>query len=70
MGIRVNAVCPGVTDTDMFNCFSEADKKEIIESIPLQRVAEPNEIADAIYFAATNGFMTGSVINITGGSII
>ncbi|MEG1710307.1 MAG: SDR family NAD(P)-dependent oxidoreductase [Clostridia bacterium] len=69
-GIRVNAVAPGVTQTEMFDTFCETDKKLIIENVPLNRAATPEEIAEGIYFIATHKYTTGIVLNLTGGSVI
>ena len=48
-GIRVNAVSPGVIDTDMMRSFSDEDKKNLIYDTPLQRLGSPQDVADVIY---------------------
>ncbi|MGY3211824.1 SDR family oxidoreductase [Mucilaginibacter sp. HD30] len=69
--IRVNAVSPGVVDTGWWN-FLPADKKDetfaaFSKQIKVGRVGQPEEIADAILFAAGNPYMTGKVIACDGG---
>lgn len=69
--IRVNAVSPGVVDTGWWD-FLPADKKtetfaEFSKQIKVGRVGQPEEIADAILFAAANNYMTGKVIACDGG---
>ena len=62
-GIRVNAVSPGVIDTEMNAHLSEEDRKELAEETPLQRIGKPEEIADAVLFLASEraAFITGQV---------
>ena len=69
--IRVNAVAPGCTDTPMTSYLTETDKKEIISSTPLERIATPEDIANAIYFLASDesSFITGEVLPVTGGVV-
>lgn len=69
-GIIVNSVSPGFTKTDLTtNTNSEASLKKIIKSIPLNRLANTNEIADLIIFLTSdlNQYMTGQNIVIDGG---
>lgn len=68
-GITVNAVAPGVVETDMLNHLNENEKKELIEQIPLKRFATPKEIADIVLFLASNkaDYITGQTIQIDGG---
>jgi 3-oxoacyl-[acyl-carrier protein] reductase len=70
-GIRVNAVAPGVIDTDMNSNLSAADKKEIIENTPLLRIGTPSDIAEAVHFLASEkaSFITGQVLTVDGGYI-
>ena len=53
-GITVNALAPGVVDTDMMNCFTPEEKNEIEAEIPLGRFASPEEIALSALFLAEN----------------
>ena len=68
-GICVNCVAPGFIDTDMNSHLSRADKVEFAESISLGRVGRAEEVADAIYFLASEGsnYITGEVLSINGG---
>jgi NAD(P)-dependent dehydrogenase (short-subunit alcohol dehydrogenase family) len=69
--IRVNALAPGVVKTDFnANIWDSPEKeKRIASSIPLGRLAEPEDIADSAVFLASDasGYITGEVISINGG---
>lgn len=66
--IRVNAVCPGYTDTDLYRSELAGDDTPP-ESIPAGRVADPDEIADAIRFLASEeaSYVNGEVLTVDGG---
>ena len=70
-GVRINAVAPGPTDTAMLSRFTgSAERKAgLVAGVPLQRMGEPDEIANAIVFLASNksSFTTGQVLSIDGG---
>ncbi len=66
-GILVNAIAPGVIDTDMLSIFSEEDLENLKDDIPLQRFGEPQEVAELALFLAEQKYITGEVININGG---
>lgn len=68
-GITVNSVAPGFTKTDMTGGIPEKVAEQIVSTIPLGRMAEPEEIAHAAVFLAgrESGYITGSVINVNGG---
>jgi NAD(P)-dependent dehydrogenase (short-subunit alcohol dehydrogenase family) len=70
-GVRVNAVAPGPTETGMLNRFTgTAERKAALASgVPLGRIGEPDEIARAIVFVASNAasFMTGQIVTVDGG---
>ncbi len=68
-GIRVNCVAPGMIDTRMNDLFSEQEKREISEEIPLGRIGKPEEVAEAVYFLAGDSasYMTGQVLGVNGG---
>lgn len=70
--IRVNCVCPGVIDTEMNSCYSEATMARLAEQTPLGRIGQPEEVADSIYFLASEaaGFVTGQILGINGGFVI
>ncbi len=71
-GITVNAIAPGVVDTDMMNSFSKEEKAALSEDIPLGRFATPEEIAQtALFLAEKSGdYITGQVISPNGGLVI
>ncbi|MFA7637298.1 MAG: 3-oxoacyl-ACP reductase FabG [Monoglobales bacterium] len=71
-GITVNAVAPGVTDTDMISDFTREEIKEITNEIPLGRIASPRDIAlSALFLAGESGdYITGQVLSPNGGIII
>ncbi len=70
-GVRINAVAPGPTDTAMLNRFTgSAERKAgLVAGVPLQRVGQPDEIANAIVFLASSrsSFTTGQVLSVDGG---
>src|SRR6202165_3749981 len=70
-GVRVNAVAPGPVETAMLDRITgNADRKAgLVAGVPLKRAGRPDEIADAIVFAASGkaSFITGQVINVNGG---
>ena len=70
-GVRVNAVAPGPTETGMLNRFTgnEANKTALVSGVPLGRTAQPEEIAQAIVFLASDAasFMTGQIVTVDGG---
>lgn len=66
-GIRINVVAPGPTKTDMLAKVEGADLDRLIESSPLRRIAEPEEIADAIFKISTLSYLTGALVPVSGG---
>ena len=70
----MNCVAPGWVDTDMSKPTLEtkADARPLLATIPLGRVAKPEEIAGPILFAASDlaTFVTGEVINVNGGAVL
>ena len=71
-GIRVNCVAPGAVDTEMNARFSKEDMEAVAEESALGYIGKPEEIAEAVFFAASEkaSYMTGAVINVNGGSVI
>tara|TARA_B100000900_G_scaffold400922_1_gene405047 strand:- start:8693 stop:9436 length:744 start_codon:yes stop_codon:yes gene_type:complete len=69
--IRSNSIAPGVTKTDMFDQIDEKALNSSIERTPLNRVAEPEEIANVALFLASDlsSFITGQTIRVDGGII-
>jgi 2-hydroxycyclohexanecarboxyl-CoA dehydrogenase len=67
--ITVNCVCPGPTDTPLLQAQPEFMREKLTRAIPFRRVAEPQEIADAVLFFASDlsSYVTGQVISVSGG---
>ena len=69
--IRVNAVAPGVIDTDMNACYSEDTLRMLAEKTPLGRLGTPEEIASCVCFLAEDAtFLTGQVLTADGGFLL
>ncbi|WP_099320127.1 elongation factor P 5-aminopentanone reductase [Anaerococcus sp. Marseille-P3625] len=69
-GIRVNAVAPGIVDTDMMrNDFSYQELEELKKEVSVNRFAKPEEIADLINYLISDqaSYITGDIIHINGG---
>ncbi len=68
--IRVNAVAPGVTNTDMIASLPEAQLAPIVKTIPLGRIGEPSDIANAFLFLASDlaSYVTGEILQVDGGA--
>ncbi|KFN01355.1 SDR family oxidoreductase [Bacillus clarus] len=68
-GLRVNAVSPGAIETEMLSVFSEEDKTEIAEDIPLGRIGLPEDVAKTVSFLVSPGasYITGQIIGVNGG---
>ncbi len=69
--IRVNAVAPGVTRTDMVAALPEEMVARVSAGIPLGRVGEPLDVANAFLFLASEmgSYVTGAVLGVDGGSV-
>ena len=67
--INVNCVCPGPTDTPLMAAVPDKVKDALIKAIPLRRLAQPQEVADAIAFfaGAHSDYVTGQVLSVSGG---
>jgi 3-oxoacyl-[acyl-carrier protein] reductase len=68
-GITVNAVAPGLVDTDMTKAISAGAHEEWAKKIPLQRLGTPEDIAAAVRFLASDeaAYITGHVLSVNGG---
>ena len=68
-GITVNAVAPGMIDTDMTRELPEPQRQTLLASIPLGRLGQPEEIAAVVAFLASDagGYVTGETIHVNGG---
>ena len=70
-GVRINAVAPGPTETGMLDRFTgNAEKKAgLVSTVPLGRVGEPDEIANALVFLCSHqaSFISGHVLSVDGG---
>lgn len=66
--IRVNAVAPGITKTDMVTALPEEMIEPLIKTIPLGRIGEPRDIANAFLFLASDlaSYITGNVLSVDG----
>jgi 3-oxoacyl-[acyl-carrier protein] reductase len=67
--ITVNAVAPGLIDTDMIRELSEARRQAMIDAIPLQRLGESRDIANAVAFLVSPeaSYITGETLHVNGG---
>lgn len=73
-GVRVNAVCPGVIDTEMITRFTHGDPAEaaqLLQTEPVGRMGAPEEIADAVVWLCSDraSFVTGQAIAVDGGFV-
>lgn len=68
-GIRVNAVAPGLTDTKMAKQMEKKAGEEMVEASSMKRLGKPEEIADAVFFLASDqaSFITGQILRVDGG---
>ncbi len=68
-GITVNAVAPGYIKTDMTDSLPEKVRAAFLDQIPLRRIGEPNDVAEAVYWLCSEaaGYITGQVIHVSGG---
>jgi len=67
--INVNCVCPGPTDTPLFNRQPERMREALTRAIPFRRIAQPEEIAEAVMFflGRRSDYITGQVLSVSGG---
>lgn len=67
--INVNCVCPGPTDTPLFQRQPERMREALTRAIPFRRIAQPIEIANAVLFflSGRSNYITGQVLSVSGG---
>ena len=73
-GVRVNAVCPGVIDTEMIERFTHGEasaRDQLLEAEPIGRLGRPEEVADAVVWLSSpqSGFVTGQAVAVDGGFV-
>ncbi|WP_414092939.1 3-oxoacyl-ACP reductase FabG [Legionella sainthelensi] len=68
-GITVNVVAPGFIDTDMTASLPDMVKEEMLKRIPMRKLGEPSDIAEAVAFLASESakYITGETIHVNGG---
>jgi len=69
-GVRVNAIRPGIIETDIHASGGQPDKpKEMASSIPMKRTGQAEEVADAIVYllSSSASYITGAILNVSGG---
>jgi 3-oxoacyl-[acyl-carrier protein] reductase len=72
-GITVNAVCPGLIDTEMVRAtISDERTQQYAESFPIQRLGKPEEVAELVAFLASDeaAYITGASLDINGGDLM
>ena len=67
--ITVNCIAPGFVETDMVRALTDKQHQDLIEHVPLGRLAQPREIASAVAFIASPdaGYITGATLHVNGG---
>jgi 3-oxoacyl-[acyl-carrier protein] reductase len=67
--VTVNAVAPGYIETDMTKDLPDGARKSLSDSIPMQRIGRPEDVAEAVVFLASEGagYITGQVLQVNGG---
>ncbi|HAN22025.1 MAG: 3-ketoacyl-ACP reductase [Clostridiales bacterium GWF2_36_10] len=67
--IRVNCICPGIIDTEMNDRLSISEVESLVETIPLERLGKPEDVANAVLFLADEkaNYISGAVLSVNGG---
>jgi len=70
--VRVNAIAPGYIKSDMTDAISEAARESMLSTIPLGKMGEPEDIANAVLFLASDlsTYITGQTISVNGGMVM
>jgi NAD(P)-dependent dehydrogenase (short-subunit alcohol dehydrogenase family) len=72
--VRVNTVCPGMIETPMWNRMPKADREAMYAAaaarLPVRRIGQPEDVAEAILFLMTNRFATGTTLMVDGGALL
>jgi NAD(P)-dependent dehydrogenase (short-subunit alcohol dehydrogenase family) len=72
--VRVNVVSPGMVETGMWGEMPEADRKAMAakagSGLPVGRVGQTGDLAQAYWLLMSNGFMTGAVVDVDGGGLL
>ncbi|WP_243290736.1 3-oxoacyl-[acyl-carrier-protein] reductase [Bacillus sp. FJAT-47783] len=66
-GITVNAICPGFIETEMVAAMPDNVLQQTVNKIPVGRLGQPKEIAEAVLFLTQSEYITGQCINVNGG---
>ena len=70
--LRVNVISPGLIDTPAYDWMSEDEKQAFFQQmgggLPVKRIGQPQEIAEAVLLLVSNGFITGAVLDVDGGA--
>ncbi len=68
-GVTVNAIAPGFIASAMTDALPEKAREELLNLIPLNRIGDPEEVAEAVAFLAGEGasYITGNIVNVNGG---
>jgi 3-oxoacyl-[acyl-carrier protein] reductase len=71
-GITVNAVAPGLIDTDMTTTLSDTQREALLQQIPAGSFGTPDDVASCVVFLASEAarYITGEVISVSGGLLI
>jgi NAD(P)-dependent dehydrogenase (short-subunit alcohol dehydrogenase family) len=74
LGITVNAVCPGLTDTELIHetAAPERLRELVATAVPVRRMGRPEEVADLVCFVASEraGYLNGAALDINGGIVL
>jgi 3-oxoacyl-[acyl-carrier protein] reductase len=71
-GVTCNAIAPGFIETDMTAALNESQRQAILEKIPLNRLGQVEDIAQAVVYLAGPGagYITGQVLTVDGGMVM